>query len=426
MMDKKFTVAILGLGGRGYVYASLLKQHKDQFEVAALCDINPKQIEKVNRLLDLPEEQLFLSEEEFFREKRADILVISTWDKFHVRQSIQAMELGYHVLLEKPISDSEEELAQLLDTQRKTGKTVVICHVLRYSSTYRKLFDLLQEGAVGRLMAIDAVERVAYWHQAQAYVRLQSQVNDISHPTILAKCCHDLDYIQHFAQAKCDTVSSLGGMGFFRAENMPEGAAERCLDCKYADSCTYSAKKIYIDGWHKAGCPAFEWPYNKISLKDPNTEADLYEGLKTVVQGKCAFRCGVEHNPYVVDHQMVQMRFENGVVASLRMLFGAEPGRWINLFGTHGEIVFDERLGTIEVKRYGEEKEIIAIHTLNTDEGYGHGGGDGGLVNELYDIITGRKTEYTSLTESMESHLIGIRAEQSRLNGGITLKVHNP
>ena len=421
---KKFTVAVLGTGSRGFVYSSLMKERTDEFEIVALCDVNPAQVKKANKVFMLPDEALFYDEESFFGEKRADVLIIATWDKVHVRQGIRAMELGYDVLMEKPVSDSEQDIKDLLAVQQKTGKKVIVCHVLRYGQGYRKLGQLLKDGTIGTLMAIDAMERVAYWHQAQAYVRLQSTVNDLAHPTILAKCCHDLDYIQHYAGARCETVSSVGGLRFFRRENMPEGAAERCLDCKYKDSCIYSAKKIYIDGWKKNGCPEFVWPYNKISLKNPNTEEDLYEGLKTVVQGKCAFQCDVDLNPYVVDHQMVQMHFSNGVDATLKMLFTAQMGRRINLFGTHGEIIMDEIPGTIEVKRYGEEVEVIKINELGEDAGYGHGGGDAGLVKDLYLILTGQKQDYTSLTESVESHLIGIKAEESRLNGGVTNSVH--
>lgn len=425
-MKKKFTVAILGVGGRGYVYGGII-QKDENFEIVSICDYNPAQIEKANKVFNLPQENIFLDEDTFFEKKRADVLIIATYDKFHVRQCIKALKLGYDVLMEKPVSDSEEEINTLLKTQEETGKNVVVCHVLRYSAPYRKISQLLKEGAIGQLIAIDAFERVKYWHQAQAYVRLQSEVNDIAHPTILAKCCHDLDYIQHYARAKCDTVSSIGGLRFFRAENTPEGAADRCLDCKYVDTCVYSAKKIYIDQWNKSGRPDFEWPYNKISLKNPTTEEDLYEGLKTVVQGKCVFKCGVECNSGVVDHQIVQMRFENGVVASLKMLFADAESRRVNLFGTHGEIILDWDSETLEVRRFGQDKEVFKTDALvDLDNGYGgHGGGDSGLIKSLYSILTGERTEdYTSLSESVESHLIGIKAEESRLNGGITLKIH--
>jgi hypothetical protein len=118
------------------------------------------------------------------------------------------------------------------------------------------------------------------------------------------------------------------------------------------------------------------------------------------------------------------MHFENGVVASLKMLFTETPGRRINFFGTKGEIVFDEILDTIEVKPYFGQKQIYKLSVLN-EGGWGHGGGDFGLINTMYGILTGEITDYTTLEESVESHLMGICAEKSRLLGGERVSVHN-
>lgn len=422
-MEKTLKAAILGAGGRGCGYGKLMQQRGTEFKITAACDINPEQLGRCGKILGLEQAELFSDEEEFWSEKRADVLVIATYDRSHVHQCVRAMKMRYDVLLEKPVSDSREELAELLRVQEETGRKVVVCHELRYGPAFEKLYELLKSGVIGRLIAIDAMERVVYWHQAQAYVRIQSVTNDICHPTILAKCSHDLDLIQNYAGAECDTVTSEGELSFFRKENAPEGSAERCTDCAYAKTCIYSAEKIYIDGWKKEGRPEFVWPYNKVSTQMPVTEAGLRKGIKTNHFGKCVFCCGVEENEHVVDHQMVQMRFKNGVIASLKMLFAWKPGRRINLFGTHGELLLDERNETIEIMPYGEEKQVIGFKTL-IEGGHGHGGGDSRLIGALYDVLTGNSDAKTSLKESVECHLIGISAEESRLNGGTAVKVH--
>lgn len=99
---------------------------------------------------------------------------MATFDKEHVRQCIRAMKMGYDVLLEKPIRDEKEEIALLLKVQKETGRTVAVCHELRYGPEYEKLSELLKCGTIGTLSAIDAMERVAYRHQVQAYGRIQS------------------------------------------------------------------------------------------------------------------------------------------------------------------------------------------------------------------------------------------------------------
>lgn len=417
---KQVTAAILGCGSRGALFCELMTNMDGAYKVVALCDVSEAQIEKTKKLCSVYDAESFTDRDKFFEKKRADVLAIATPDREHVAQAIRALELGYDILLEKPISDSREELAALLEAQKKSGRTVIVCHELRYGKAYMKCEEILRSGRLGRLYAIDASERATYWHWAQAYVRGVGAYLTLSHPAILAKCSHDLDLVQNFANSECESVSSIGGLDFFREENAPEGSAERCFDCKYVESCPYSAKRIYIDLWHKDGEPEFVWPYNMITLQIPNTEEAIREGLLTGRYGRCAFRCNAEK----VDNQMVQMTFKNGVKASLKMVYAAEAGRRFAFYCTGGEMIFDARTGIIEVMPFGEEKEIIDAKKLTGGAHVGHGGGDKEIVRELYEIVCGEKTAATSLANSVECHLMGIAAEESRALGGALVKVH--
>lgn len=418
-MDKKYSVAILGCGSRGHVYADLLLAQGDKFEVTALCDINPEQIDKMHKLLGLEDAKVFLNDNDFLKEKHADLLVIATPDRFHVPHAVPALELGYDIILEKPISDSREEIELLVETQKKTGKKVIICHELRYAPAFAKCAELLKKGTVGQLSVIDASERVSYWHWSQAYVRGPGAYLELGHPALLAKCSHDLDLLHWYAQSECDTVSSVGDLHFFKEENAPEGATERCLDCKHMDTCVYSAKRIYIDRWHHDGKPEFVWPFNKVTLEVPLTEEGIMKGLREGEFGRCAFKCNTEK----VDRQLVQLSFKNGVKASLKMVYASVAGRRISFYGTHGEIIMDERSDKIEVLRYGEEPEYINISEIN-EGGYAHGGGDTMFMASIYGILSGTEEAITSLSESVECHLMGVAADESRVLDGALVKVH--
>ncbi len=416
-MDKKITVAVIGCGSRGVAYSRLLIK-TGKFDIVALCDRDENQIKRLTALCGLKEVQTFTNADAFLQRKYADFIVIASDDRAHVPQCIKALELGYDILLEKPISDSREEVKKLLETQERTGKKVTVCHVLRYGPGFRTCGELLKKGAIGTLYAINATERVRYWHWAQAYVRgIGASLKD-GHPVILAKCCHDLDLIQSYAGSECETVSSIGSLRFFRKETAPEGASEKCVECKYIDTCVYSAKRVYVDAWKKH-MPEYCWPYLKVTTQNPLTEEALWEGIKNGVYGQCVFHCKVDK----ADHQLVQMRFKNGVCASLTMVYAAEPGRKIVFYGTNGEMTLDERTKQIELMVYGEEKQTYSLADM-LNGGNAHGGGDEGLINEVYDILTEKKPCTTTLRESLESHLIGIAAEESRLNGGKLVQVH--
>lgn len=414
-----YTIAVLGCGNRGCAYANEIAKSKKNFIFTALCDPQPSQMDRLQRIIAAKVDKLYTDANEFLQEKRADALIIATPDRQHVPQAIQAMRLGYDVLLEKPISDHREEIEQLLKVQEETGRKIIVCHVLRYGPGYRKCAEILESGILGKLYAIDASERVEYWHWAQAYVRGIGASIELGHPAILAKCSHDLDLIQFYAGSECDTVSSIGELTFFKPENAPEGAADRCLDCIHQEKCPYSAKRIYIDGWYRRGKPEFNMPFTKVTTAYPHTEENLREGLKTNENGRCAFKCKVEK----VDHQMVQMTFKNGVKASLKMIYASAMGRRIIFYCTYGELVFDEREKKIEIRVFGEEPEIIKLATLN-EGGNAHGGGDTVLSKAFCDVIEGVGECPTTLKESVECHLMGIAAEESRKNGGTLVKVH--
>ncbi|MBQ0101431.1 MAG: gfo/Idh/MocA family oxidoreductase, partial [Firmicutes bacterium] len=261
-------------------------------------------------------------------------------------------------------------------------------------------------------------ERVAYFHFAQAYVRGPFRSSALSHPLVLAKCSHDLDLLRHYVGERCETVCSDGDTSFFIKENKPDFAAERCVDCRYKNECIYSAKKIYIDGWHKAGEPADGWPYSKITQSVPITEESLYEGIGSGMYGTCVF--GGDND--TCDRQSVLMRFENGVIATLNIAVAAYPGRRINFFGSKGEILLDERKGTVDLYRFGDDPVSVSIDSIRENKS-GHGGGDDNLVDVFYKVLCGEADTETSLEKSIESHRMGIAAEKSRKNGGIPIKV---
>ena len=419
-MEKKiYTVAILGLGGRGAdAYGWLLYNAKDRFKIVALCDLKPERIDMFSKSFDVAKENCFTDDEIFLSEKRADLLLIATPDNWHVRHALKAFALGYDIMVEKPLTEKEEECKQLLAAQKKAGTKALVCHVLRYAPAFMKMADLLDAGAIGKLVLITALERVGYAHQAHSYVRGNWRNRQVAAPMILAKCCHDLDLLQFYAKSKCETISSVGELTYFKRENAPDGATARCLDCPHQDRCPYSAKTQYLTNWLREK-PEDCWPYNVIA-NAPLTEEKILAALQNGDYGRCVYLSDND----VVDHQITQMTFENGVKAVLTMTaFTAVGGRRIHFHGTLGEMVLDEDAGTITVHQYGKDREIMPIADL-TEKGYGHGGGDAGIINTLYDILSDKQSAATALDASVESHLMGIRAEESRLQGGKLLKVH--
>ena len=70
--------------------------------------------------------------------------------------------------------------------------------------------------------------------------------SDAAGPSLLTKCCHDLDWLRYLVGRPAVSVSSHGGLHHFTAANRPDGAADRCLDCAVEPACPYSAPRLYL------------------------------------------------------------------------------------------------------------------------------------------------------------------------------------
>ena len=228
-------------------YASYALSHPGEMEIRAAADLRKEKRDKAGMLFGLDDSMLFETADELLdRDKLADAAIIATQDRDHVVQAVKALEKGYDILLEKPISPVRDEVGLLERKAAETGRLVIVCHVLRYTPFYKTIKDLIAKGAIGRLMSLDAVEHVGYWHQAHSFIRGNWRRESLSSPMLMQKSCHDMDIIRYLVSSPCTRISSFGRLSYFTAANAPEGAARRCLDgCLAKDGCPFDAEKIY-------------------------------------------------------------------------------------------------------------------------------------------------------------------------------------
>lgn len=417
-MERKVTVAVVGLGGRGSVYMEYQDLFPGEMEVVAIADIIPEKVEKWAKRFHLPKECCFSSAEELLKQDRlADVMFICTQDRQHVGHAIPALEKGYHLLLEKPISPDPAECKRLAAIAKQYNRHVVVCHVLRYTPFYQKIKEIIDSGVIGEIVSIQAIENVAYWHQAHSFVRGNWRNFNTTSPMILQKCCHDMDIFVWLSGKNCKRVSSFGSLTLFREDRAPEGSALRCLDgCKVKDSCPFDAEKIYITN-EKTGILHNNsgFPCDILSL-NPNEET-IREALKTGPYGRCVYHC--DNN--VVDHQVVNLEMEDGSTINFTMCaFTNKTGRAIKVMGTLGDIEANNDDNIIDVCQFGGEHEIIDVTKLATDFS-GHGGGDHRMERDLLNLVRGDSapgSALTSIDKSTQSHFIALALEESRIHGG--------
>lgn len=403
-------ILIIGAGDRGRGYSQYALHFPEKATIVGVAEPDQYRRTYIADKFSLIKENIFTDwETAVQRDKFADVAIIATQDNNHTKPAIAFAEKGYHILLEKPMAQTEEECRQIVQAVQKNKVMFAVCHVLRYTNYTQTLKKLLNEGIIGDIVSIQHLEPVGYWHQAHSFVRGNWRNSQESTFMLLAKSCHDLDWIRYIADSKCQAVSSFGSLKHFRIENKPEGAAERCLDCKASieSLCPYSAKKVYFNCW-KNGWKG--WPLTVIT--DNPDPVSIEQALKEGPYGRCVYQCDND----VVDNQVVNFQFENNMTASFTMTAFTElTDRRTRIFGTKGEIEGNGR--TIKIFDFITDKKNEIDTYKNPGVLQGHGGGDFGLMENFIQAILDQNPQsiLTGPEATLESHLMVFAAEKARI-----------
>lgn len=405
------TVALVGAGNRGQTYLAWVRANPGRARLVAVADPDAHRRDLVaggDPAVTHHDDWRELAA----RGRVADMVVISTQDRDHAEPAEAFAALGYAVLLEKPIAPTEEDCRRIVGAVERAGVLFGVCHVLRYTPYTDLVKEVVDSGVLGRLVDVQHLEPVGWWHMAHSYVRGPWRQEATSAPMLLAKSCHDLDWIRYVTGLRIETVSSFGSLTELRPEHRPQGAADRCLDCALEPTCPYSAPRLYL-GTLRADGPV--WPVTVIT---PRTdEAGVVDALRTGPYGRCVWDCDND----VVDHQVVAMRLEGGAAATFTMTaFSVQTHRQTRIFGTHGSLEGDgEQVRVVDFRT--NTVHVIGTGDAGSTAADGHGGGDAGLMDAFTAAVaTGDRSWVRSdAAESLESHLAVFAAEQARRTGEV-------
>lgn len=408
---KRVTAVLVGAGQRGTLaYASYASMYPSELKFVAVAEPRKDRLLEFKKVHNIQEDYCFSGWEELLEQpKLADCILICTQDKMHYEPIVEAAKKGYHILCEKPVVVEKEELIEINKLALNYNKTLSICHVLRYSPFFGKIKALLENKVIGELVTIQHIESIGNWHMAHSFVRGNWRNKEESSPIILAKCCHDMDILLWLVNSKCVKVSSFGGLMHFKEENAPEGAPTFCMDgCVHRSECPFYAPKFYLE--HP--CAESSGFTSVVSL-DTSSEGIL-NALKDGPYGRCVYRCDND----VADHQVVNLEYENGITASFTLsAFTDKCERIINLMGTKGQIKGNMEENIIEISDFVTGNKTVI--ELNVPSG-GHSGSDVSMMKRFVELVQsdGALKDLSSATEALESHLIALAAEESRVNGG--------
>ena len=134
---------LIGAGSRGTIYSTWAFQNG--IEISAIAELRPDRLNSLADALQVPQEHRYSSAEALFAVgKLGDAILICSQDQDHYCHAMTALDLGYDILLEKPISPSPKECMAIEAKDNALGKKVTVCHVLRYTNFFNTLKNFLQ------------------------------------------------------------------------------------------------------------------------------------------------------------------------------------------------------------------------------------------------------------------------------------------
>lgn len=421
-------VAVLGAGVRGLDHSRHIRRLGG--EITAVAEPDEGRRQRLAAEHGLPPEACFTDWRELVdHADLVDAVLITTQDADHADPCVRFAGLGKHILCEKPMAPAEPDAVRMVEAVERAGVIFAVLHPLRYMPYTDTIKRLVRDGRIGRIVSVQHLEPVGAWHFAHSYVRGNWRREDLSSSLLMAKCCHDIDWLSHLVEARPVRVASFGRLTHFRAENQPPGAADRCLDCAVESDCPFSAPRLYRSCFGHRHLEL--WP---LSVVTPTfTGEALTEALATGPYGRCVYRCDND----VVDHQVVAIDFDNGVTATHTVTaFTEMDHRRTRIFGTHGSIESDGRHVTLHdfrahpattIQRFDPAGELAAdVDPVGSGDGdpVSHGDGDHAAIAAfLTAVATGDTRPIRSgPRESLHSHRVVWAAEHARrTNTTVTL-----
>ncbi len=357
-------VAIVGTGhrGSGTWGKELLNRQPDRVKIVGLCDINSKRLEAGRRRIGV-DVATFTDLERMLRETRPDLLIVTTRDSTHHQQIIKAMEMGFDVLTEKPMTTDETKCQAILDAEKRTGRKVRVAFNYRYSNTAQKIKELLMSGAIGPVTGVDFHWYLDTSHGAD-YFRRWHAYRANSGSLFVHKATHHFDLINWYLEAEPVEVGAFGALRKYGANGKFRGTT--CRACA-----------------HKADCPFFMDVTKDQNLVALYVEAESEDGYH---RDACVFRSDID----IFDTMVAQVKYSTGAMMSYSLnTFMPYEGYHLAFNGLDGRIEVrvherqpwpEPRQDSIRLTRNFGKTELI---TLPYADG-GHFGADPRLMEMIF------------------------------------------
>lgn len=287
---EKIRLAQAGLGhrGSGFWGTELLNNFGDVVEFTGLHDINPGRAARAKEIYKTgcP---VFSSYDEMLEKVKADYIIVTTVDATHDEFIVKALNKGFNVITEKPMTTDEVKCREILEAEKRSGKKVIVAFNYRHSLHNTQLKEILATERIGRITSVDFHWYLNVYHGADYFRRWHSIIAK-SGSLWVHKATHHFDLLNWWLNSEPVEVKAYGSLDHYGKNNSFRGT--KCRGCE-----------------HQANCK-FYWDISKDKrLVDLYVKNEQYDGY---LRDGCVWRNEID----IFDKMSGQIIYANGVTAN--------------------------------------------------------------------------------------------------------------
>jgi predicted dehydrogenase len=374
---------IIGMGARSDMYTNALtKDFNKTAKLLAVCDSNVGRLNfAVSRLKEIVPDIVGYEAKDFDRmlaEQKPDCVIVTTIDNTHDDYVCRAMEAGCDTITEKPMTTDEVKCQRIINTVKKTGKSLRVAFNYRYAPPRTQVKELLTSGIIGKILSVDFHWLLDTNHGADYYRRWHANKAN-SGGLMVHKATHHFDLVNWWLSSIPEYVFARGTKAFYTPRQAKlyglEKHGERCRGCPLSSKCNF-----YLD--------MREYEMLK-ALYIENEKYDKY------YRDKCVFRNDID----IEDTMNVVVQYKSGAIMSYSLnSFMPYEGYKVAFNGTKGRLEHGEQEssyisgdGSVQGALLMENTYIKVFPHFKTaydvevkTGGGEHGGGDLVMLNDIF------------------------------------------
>jgi predicted dehydrogenase len=381
-----FRFGIIGIGAHANaLIKTLLSDDQKRAEIIAICDLNEESMNKFNNILAKEyghKAMQYTDYKDLMLNSDVDVVIISAPDFFHHEMALFAFKNQKHVFLEKPVGINLQQMIEIVQAAKKSGKILEIGYVLRYAPFYVKFHELISSQKIGRPLFVQALEQ--FYGGASVYFRGWWRFRKNHGGLMLTKISHDLD-LMYWMFGEPEKIVAFSSNMEFKPGNWDSDAGN-CSECK--NHCPY---------------------YAKTSRTRNKDDSCLYNTDKT----------GAD----ICDNAHVMVQFKNGLNLDLGMNFFNSHGqddRFLRVVGSEAELTgrLSEQIIRIDPRHDKSLTESVLIECAPVGA-TGHGGGDYIQLIQFIDAISENRESKAGILSAYWSSILVMGAQLSVDEGRI-------